>query len=187
MATQDTLLEETEEAMMNSLEAGEHDFAGFRTGKASPALVEGLMIDYYGTQTRLRDIAGITAPEPRLLVIQPWDKNALGSIEKAIQASELGISPVSDGRVIRLPIPELSEERRRDLVKQVHKRAEEIRVAVRTHRRDANEAAKKARKSSSITEDQMHDLLAEIQELTDEYTKQVDELTTKKEEELLQI
>ncbi|MBT3375745.1 MAG: ribosome recycling factor [Lentisphaerae bacterium] len=187
MADIELLLEETDERMGNAVEAMTRDFGGFRTGKASPALVEGLMVDYYGTQTRLRDIAGITTPEPRLLVIQPWDQSAIRGIEKAIQASELGISPVSDGRIIRLPIPELSEERRKDFVKLVHKRAEEARIEVRNFRRDANEETKKAQKASKITEDDQKDLLKDVQELTDDYVKQINELMDEKETELMQV
>lgn len=183
----ESLFEETDERMTNAAKAMQRDFAGFRTGKASPALVDGLMVDYYGTQTRLRDIAGITTPEPRLLVIQPWDQSAIRSIEKAIQSSELGISPVSDGRVIRLPIPELSEERRRDFVKLVNKRAEEARIEVRNFRRDANEAIKKAEKASKITKDDQTDMLKDIQELTDDYVEQINKLMEKKETELMQV
>ena len=172
---------------MAAVEALEKDLAGYRTGKASPALVESIMVDYYGAQTRLREIAGITAPEPRLLVIQPWDQNALGSIEKALQASSLGITPKNDGRVLRLPIPELSEERRRELSRQVKKRAEEAKVSIRNHRRDANEAAKKFQKDSQLTKDDLHEMLEEVQNLTTEYCQQVDELTKKKEEELMSL
>ena len=145
------------------------------------------MVEYYGAQTRLRDIASITAPEPRLLVIQPWDQSAVKSIEKAILASSLGISPVTDGRVIRLPIPELSEERRKDLSKLVHKRAEEARVEIRALRRDANEMAKKAQKSAKLTEDDLEAMTKDIQELTDASIKQVDDLLKKKDAELMQV
>ena len=187
MASPETLIEELEEQFMASQEALERDFTAYRTGKASPALVEGIMVDYYGTQTRLRDIAGITTPEPRLLVIQPWDQNALANIEKAIQASDIGISPVSDGRILRLPIPELSEERRQELTRQVHKRAEEAKVAIRNHRRTANDECKKMKKASTITEDDLHDMQEEIQKLTDNYTGEVDRLATEKEEELMSV
>ncbi len=183
----DTLLDDTEERMMNAVEAMQRDFAGIRTGKASPALVEGIQVEYYGSKVRLRDIAGITAPEPRLLVIQPWDQNAVRSIEKAIQASDLGISPVSDGRVIRLPIPELSEERRRDLVKLVRQRAEQGRVEVRNARREANDAAKKAEKNGEITEDDLAKMLKDIQKLTDQYIEEIDNTLKTKEDELLQV
>jgi len=144
-------------------------------------------VDYYGTMTRLKDIAAITAPEPRLLVIQPWDQSAIKSIEKAILGSSLGISPMSDGRVVRLPIPELSEERRRDLVKMVNKRAEESRVEIRSVRRDANEAVKKAQKDSQITQDDQARLTKEIQKLTDDRIKDVDAMLKSKEAELMQV
>jgi ribosome recycling factor len=187
MATVETLIEDTEEKMMGAIEALERDFNAYRTGTASPSLVDGLMVDYYGTQTRLRDIAGITTPEPRLLVIQPWDQNAIKAIEKAIQTSEIGISPQNDGRVIRLPIPELTEERRKDLGKQIKKRAEDAKVAVRNLRRDGNEAVKKYRKSSDITEDDQAQMLKQIQDLTNSYSKDVDDLTGKKEKDIMSI
>ena len=187
MASIDALATDTETKMMDAIEALENDFAAFRTGKASPGLVENLMVDYYGTATRLRDIAGITTPEIRLIVIQPWDQNALTEIEKAIISSSLGISPVNDGRVIRLPIPELSEERRKELTKRVKKRSEDAKVEIRNHRRDANELVKKSQKTSEITEDDEKDMLEEIQKLTDDYIKQIDSLTENKESELMQV
>lgn len=187
MANIDTVLEDAEERMDAAMEAMKHDFQAVRTGKASPALVEGLMIEYYGTQTRLRDIASITTPEPRLLVIQPWDQSAVKSIEKSIQSSDIGISPVSDGRVIRLPIPELSEERRKELSRLVHKRAEEARVEIRNIRRDANDVAKTAEKASEITEDDLTVLSKDIQELTDSYIEQIDKVMEEKDAELLQV
>ena len=183
----DNVTETSMEKMDDALEALKKDFVAIRTGKASPALVEGLMIDYYGTSTRLRDISSITAPEPRLLVIQPWDRSAIKNVEKAIQASDIGISPVSDGRVIRLPIPELSEERRKDMAKRVHARAEESRVEVRNARRDTIDFARKAEKASDITEDDLRDTSAEIQELTDQYITDIDKLMAAKEEELMQV
>ena len=122
MPTPENIIPETKKLMEKAITSMNHDFASVRTGKAAPGLVEGIMVEYYGTQTRMKDLAGITAPEPRLLVIQPWDQNAVKAIEKAIRASDLGISPVSDGRVIRLPIPELSEERRKDMTKLVNPR-----------------------------------------------------------------
>lgn len=183
----DDIIEEVEEKMMEALDAMERDFSGFRTGKASPALVETLMIDYYGTSVRLRDISGISTPEPRLIVIQPWDQNALKPIEKAIIASSLGISPINDGRVIRLPIPELTEERRRDLTREVKRRAEEARVEVRNHRRNGNEASKKAKNKNEITEDMLHDFLDRCQKLTDEYIEKINELAAAKEAEIMQV
>ena len=168
----DDLAESTEERMMGALDAFEQALAGFRTGKASPALVEGIMVEYYGAQTRLRELANISTPEPRMLVVQPFDPTSIGSIEKAIIAANIGISPVSDGRVVRLPVPELSEERRRDLAKQVSKRAEEARVQIRGIRRESNDFAKKAEKASDITQDDLKELQEEVQELTNNYTKQ---------------
>lgn len=187
MANIDTILEDADERMSKAVEAMKRDFMAIRTGKASPALVEGLTIDYYGTQTRLRDIASITTPEPRLLVIQPWDQSAVKNIEKSIQGSDLGISPISDGRVIRLPIPELSEERRKDLSKLVHKRAEEARVEIRNIRRDANDVIKQAEKASEITEDDMKDLIKDVQELTDTHITDIDKVMEEKDAELLQV
>jgi len=187
MAGMPNVLDEVEEHMMATLESMERDFAQFRTGKASTALVENIMVDYYGTQTRLRDIAGLTTPEPRLLVIQPWDHNAMSAIEKAILMSGIGISPMNDGRVIRLPIPELTEERRLSLTKQVHRRLEEAKIALRNLRRDANERVKKAQKASDLTEDEARELLEKIQKLTDDYSAQSDDAAKKKEAELMQL
>ena len=187
MANTDTLVDDTQEQMDGAVEAMKRAFLAIRTGKASPALVESLTVDYYGTQTRLKEIASITTPEPRLLVIQPWDQNAVRNIEKAIQASDLGISPVSDGRVIRLPIPELSEERRKELSRLVHNRAEEARVEVRNVRRDANEVSKKAQKASEITVDDLANFSKDIQELTDGYVEEIRTLMEAKDAELLEV
>jgi ribosome recycling factor len=185
MYTFDSLLEELELEMMESLQSCEHDLAALRTGKASPTMVENIMVDYYGAMTRLREIAGITVPEPRMLVIQPWDQNAVQPIEKAIMASNLGIRPLSDGRILRLPIPELSEERRRDLIKQVHRRSEEAKVALRTHRREANEVARKGQKAVHMPEDELKLLLEKIQGMTDLYSGKVDDALQRKEKELM--
>ena len=146
------LLDNMEESMMNAEDAMKTDIAAIRTGKASTALVEGLMVEYYGTNTRLRDIAGLSTPDARTVAIQPWDQSAVQAIEKAIINSNIGISPVSDGKIVRLPIPPLSEDRRAALAKQVKARSEEARVAVRNARRDANEAAKKAQKDGLLAE-----------------------------------
>ncbi|MBN1865410.1 MAG: ribosome recycling factor [Victivallales bacterium] len=181
------LMDYTEEHMMKAVEVMQSDFSSIRTGKASPALVENLTIDYYGTQTKLKELAGITTPEARLLVIQPWDPSSVGVIEKAILASNVGISPVSDGKILRLPIPELSEERRAHLAKQVKGRAEEARVAIRNIRRESNDVAKKAQKASEITEDDLKIMLDDIQKLTDDYIKEVDESLKKKEDELMSL
>lgn len=186
-ANVDTLIDDTRKRMNEAFQAMVNDFDAVRTGKASPALVENLQIDYYGTKTKLRDIAGITAPEPRMLVIQPWDPTAISAIEKAIQTSNIGISPVNDGRVVRLPIPELSEERRQELAKLIKERAEEARVEIRNIRRDANSAAKKAEKKSEITEDDLSQMTEKIQELTDSFIGKVDERMDAKSEELMQV
>lgn len=181
------IVDDLEERMMKTVESMEHDFSGYRTGKASPAMVENLNVEYYGTSTRLKELAGITTPEARLLVIQPWDPTSVTAIERAIIASSLGISPVSDGRVIRLPIPELSQERRQLLSRQARARAEEARVAVRNVRREGNESAKKTQKDSVITEDELKKMLEDIQRLTDDYIKQVDSILDKKERELMTV
>lgn len=181
------IMETTQTAMNNTVDALKRRFDSVRTGKASPALVEGVMVDYYGSQTRLKDIAAISAPEPRLLKIQPWDINAVNAIQKAIQASGLGITPVTDGKVIRLPIPELSEERRNDMTKQVKKFAEESRVEIRNARRDANEAIKEAKKKSEITEDEQKSQIDQIQKLTDKMIEKVDAILAEKQAELMAV
>ena len=187
MPTAAEIMETTQTAMNNTVDALKRRFDSVRTGKASPALVEGVMVDYYGSQTRLKDIAAISAPEPRLLTIQPWDINAVNAIQKAIQASGLGITPVTDGKVIRLPIPELSEERRNDMTKQVKKFAEESRVEIRNARRDANEAIKEAKKKSEITEDEQKSQIDQIQKLTDKMIEKVDAILAEKQAELMAV
>ena len=181
------LLDNMEESMMNAEDAMKTDIAAIRTGKASTALVEGLMVEYYGTNTRLRDIAGLSTPDARTVAIQPWDQSAVQAIEKAIINSNIGISPVSDGKIVRLPIPPLSEDRRIALAKQVKARTEEARVAVRNARRDANEAAKKAQKASEITEDELKNVLDKIQKMTDSYIANIDKLAEEKEKELMKV
>ena len=183
----DTIMDDSKATMQQAIDIMQKDFAGVRTGKASPALVDGLMVEYYGGQNRLKDIAAVTAPEPRLLVIQPWDQNAIKSIEKAIMASDLGISPVSDGRVIRLPIPELSEERRTEMTKLVRRRAEDARVEIRNARRDANDLIKKAQKNSEISEDVMKSLTDQVQKLTDKKVEEVNKILEAKEAELMTV
>lgn len=187
MPTAAEIMETTQTAMNNTVDALKRRFDSVRTGKASPALVEGVMVDYYGSQTRLKDIAAISAPEPRLLKIQPWDINAVNAIQKTIQASGLGITPVTDGKVIRLPIPELSEERRNDMTKQVKKFAEESRVEIRNARRDANEAIKEAKKKSEITEDEQKSQIDQIQKLTDKMIEKVDAILAEKQAELMAV
>ncbi len=185
--TVDTVLEVLTERMDNSMAALKRDLAGIRTGKASPAMVESIMVEYYGTNTRLKDIANISCPEPRLIQIQPWDKTAVKGIEKAIINSDLGITPMNDGHLIRLPIPELSEERRKQMAKLVGKRAEDGKVEIRNSRRDANDFIKKAQKNSEITEDDKTELLNDVQEMTDDYIKQISDAQATKEKDLMTI
>lgn len=183
----ESLMEELEEKMMMAEDAMKKDFLAIRTGKASPALVENITIEYYGANARIKDIAGITTPDSRTIAIQPWDQSAVKSIEKAIINSQLGISPVSDGKIVRLPIPPLSEDRRLQLAKQVKARAEEAKVSIRNARRDGNDAAKKAQKASEITEDDLKKVTEKIQKLTDDYIKMVDDVSAEKEKELMAI
>ena len=185
--TVDTLLDTLEENMMKTEDSLVTAFAAIRTGKASPALVENITFEYYGTQTRIRDAAGITAPEPRLLVIQPWDVSAVKGIEKALLSSNIGITPMSDGKTLKLPIPELSKDRRVALAKQAKAGAEEAKVALRNIRRDGNDAVKKFEKDGEITEDERKKMLDDIQKLTDSYIAKVDAMLAEKEKELMTV
>jgi ribosome recycling factor len=187
MESLDEVLLDGEEKMEKSVTHLQQELSGLRTGKASPALVENIGVDYYGTSTRLREIAGIATPEPRLIVINPYDPSSFQAIEKAIMAANIGLNPISDGRVIRIPIPELSEERRRDLSKVARRMSEEAKVAVRNVRRDANEAIKGLQKGSKITEDERDEGLEEIQKLTDAYTKKIEDLTAAKEKDIMAV
>lgn len=187
MSAMTELPDRMEEQVMKAIDAMNTDFATVRTGKASGALVENIQVEYYGTQTRLRDMAGISTPDARTICIQPWDKTALRNIEKAIIDSNIGISPVNDGKVIRLPVPPLSEERRVQLVKQIKARAEEGKVAIRNSRREVNELAKKAQKGAEITEDDLKNLLEKIQKITDDGIKEVDAVAAAKEQDLMTV
>lgn len=164
-----------------------HELGGLRTGKASPSLVENITVEYYGTATRLRDIANISTPEPRLLVVSPFDPSSLGAIEKGISAANIGITPINDGRLIRVPIPELSEERRKDLVKVAGRATEEQRIATRNVRRDANEQLKGLQKNGKITEDDRDQSLEEVQKLTDAHIKKMDDMLAAKEKEVMAV
>jgi len=181
------VLAELRDRMQKSIEVLQDDLLSIRTGRASPALVEKLQVEYYGTLTPLNQVASIAAPEPRLLVIRPWDPAALSDIERAILKSDLGLTPMNDGKLIRLNIPRLTEERRRELVKVVSRRVEEGRVAVRNLRRDALQDLKDFEKEKMISEDDFFRGKDEIQELTDEFIKKIDEIGQRKEEELLEI
>lgn len=184
-------LEETlftaEEGMEKSLSYMSHEFATIRTGKASPSLVESLDVEAYGTAMKLKQLALITAPEPRLLLIQPFDAGTVRDIERAINESRIGIAPAVDGKLIRLPIPELSEERRKELTRTVKQIAEESRVRIRSCRREAMETAKKLQKEGVLTEDDLRSAETEIQKLTDRFTEQVDKQVGSKEAELMKI
>jgi len=186
MALDDILLE-AEEKMIKSTEVIQTEFAGVRTGKASPDLVTNLMVESYGTHMRLKELAAVTTPDSRLIQIQPWDVGNVEAIRKALEESKLGISPQIDGKIIRLPIPPLSEERRQDLVKTVRKMAEEGRVSIRANRRHAIDELKKIQKSGEITEDQLADAEKEVQKLTDQYVGEIEKAVTSKEAELMKV
>lgn len=187
MDSLDDVLLVTEDRMTKCNDHMRAQFSGLRTGKASPSLVENISVPYYGTPTRLREIAGISTPEPRLIVINSYDPNALKDIEKAILAANVGVTPVSDGKVIRIPIPELSQERRAEITKVAKRMAEETRVAVRNVRRDMNEAIKALQKDGKITEDGRDLGLKAIQKSTDEYIKKIDDVLAAKEKEVMVV
>ncbi|MBQ1704266.1 MAG: ribosome recycling factor [Clostridia bacterium] len=173
--------------MEKSIEVMKQDFNTIRAGRANAAVLDRITVDYYGVPTPIQQIASISTPEPRMLAIQPWDASALKLIEKAIQSSDLGINPTNDGKLIRLVFPQLTEERRRDLTKEMKKMAEDTKVAIRNIRRDAIDTFKKEQKASEITEDDLKLLEKEMQELTDKYCKVVDGEAVAKEQELLEI
>ncbi|MEO0231867.1 MAG: ribosome recycling factor [candidate division WOR-3 bacterium] len=178
------VLNETKERMEKTLKNLKTEFSRIRTGKASPAILETIKVDYYGMPTPLIQIAGISVPEPRLLVIQPWDKNAIGEIEKAILKSGLGLTPKIEGNVLKIPIPPLSMERRKELIKLVRKLAEDSKVAIRNIRRDANEKLKAKKDNKEISEDDLIRYQKKVQEITDDYIKKIEEVLKKKEEEI---
>jgi len=181
------LLDEHEEKMKKTLEDLRESMSSVRTGKASPSLLNNIRVDYYGSQVPISGAAGISVPEPRMIVIQPWDKSMLAVIEKEIMKSDLGITPTNDGTVIRLAIPELTEERRKDMAKLIRKYGEEHKVAVRNIRRDANDHLKKMLKNHDISEDNEHDALLDVQEVTDKYIKLIDEALDRKEVEIMEV
>ena len=182
-----SLHKETKEKMDMAIEAISHEFGSIRTGRASASILDGIKVDYYNTLTPLNQMATISVPEPRLIVIQPWDPSALANMEKAILKSDLGLNPSNDGKVIRLAIPMLTEERRKQLVKVVKNMAEESRISIRNARRDGNEKLKKMEKDKEITEDDYHNGLKEIQTLTDDFIAKVDELLSRKEKEIMEV
>ena len=176
-----------QDRMVKAIEALKRDLATVRTGRANPALVDNVRVDYYGTPTPLKQLASVTVPEARLLTIQPWDKGSLPAIEKAIQKSDLGLNPSSDGNVIRLAIPPLTEERRKELVKVVHKKIEEGRVEIRNIRRDAHEMLRDFKKEKDISEDQEFSAQEDLQKVTDRFIADADKIGQEKEAELLEV
>jgi ribosome recycling factor len=185
--TAEEILFEAEMAMEKSVDYMVHEFAAVRTGKASPALVENVDVQAYGSTMKLKQLALITTPESRLLVVQPFDAATVQDIERALKESKIGIMPAVDGKIIRLPIPELSEERRKDLVRSLSKMAEEARVRVRGNRRTALDEAKKLKTAGELSEDGLHDLEQEVQKLTDRFVKSVDDHLARKEAEIMKV
>jgi ribosome recycling factor len=185
--TLDDFLLEAEDKMSKTEQVVVNEFAGVRTGKASPALVENILVEVYGAQMRVRELAGITTPEPRTLAIQPWDANSLHAVEKAILKSNIGLTPSIQGKVIRIFFPELSEERRQEFVKIIRKMAEDGRVAIRHVRRDAMDQVKKHAHDSGITEDEVKHAEKELQKLTDDYIAKIDQHLVLKEKEIMTV
>ena len=182
----DARLQQYDEKMTKAIEFLESDYAGIRAGRANPHVLDKIRVDYYGTPTPIQQIGNVTVPEARIIQIAPWEKNMIREIEKAIMTSDLGINPSNDGSVIRLVFPELTEERRKDLAKEVKKKAEDAKVAVRNIRRDGNDAFKKLGKTE-ISEDEIKQLETELQKLTDNYVKDIDELMDKKTKEIMTV
>jgi len=181
------IFEDLNERMGKSIESLKREYSRLRTGRASVSLLDGIRVSYYDTPTPLNQMASLAVPEPRLILIQPWDKTAIGDIEKAILKSELGLTPMNDGKVIRIAIPPLTEERRKELVKVARKMAEDNKVAIRNIRRDANDMLKDLKTEKEITEDDLYRSQDEVQKITDDFISQVDELCTVKEKEILEI
>ena len=181
------LYAQTEKRMKDHIEHLRHSLAIIRTGRASLSILDNLQVDYYGQQTPINQVATLSIPDPTLIVAQPWDPSALGAIEKAILKSDLGLNPSNDGKVVRIPIPALTEERRKDLARKVHQTAEEARTHIRLARRDANEQSKKLEKEKKISQDDEKRSLDHIQKMTDQHIKLIDDLAKKKEKEILEI
>lgn len=181
------LFSQYEDKMKKAIESLRKDLATLRAGRATPALLEKVMVDYYGTPTPVNQVANVSVPEPRVIVIQPWEKTMVAPIEKAIMKSDLGMNPNSDGAIIRLNLPQLTQERRQELVKQVHKKSEDSRVVVRNLRRDANDAVKKLEKDKLVSEDEAKKAQDDVQKLTDKYIKEVDSVMAAKEKEIMEV
>lgn len=181
------MISETDGRMKKTIEHLTQDLATLRAGRANPAMVDRLMVSYYGQATPLNQLANITVPEPRLLVIQPWDKSSIPEIEKAVMKSDLGINPSNDGNVIRLAIPQLTEERRKEIVKVVKKRGEEAKVAIRNIRREQNDFMKAAEKDKVVSEDESKKGIEEVQKITDKYIKDIDTIMAAKEKDIMEV
>lgn len=181
------IVKDTENKMKKAIEITQQELALIRTGRASTALVEKIKVEYYGTLTSLKEIANITVPESDLIVIQPWDKNLVGEVEKAIWKADIGLTPNNDGTVIRLPIPPLSEERRKEMVKVAKKEIESGKISIRNIRRESNDQVKKLEKNGDISEDLSKDIFKKVQELTDSYIKDLDEICKSKEIEIMKV
>ena len=173
--------------MKKAIEVLRREYGTLRAGRATPSLLDKITVDYYGTPTPVNQVANISVPEPRTIIIQPWEKNMISPIEKAIMKSDLGLTPNSDGSVIRLSIPQLTQQRRLELVKVVHKKAEEARVAIRNLRRDANDGIKKVEKDKTISEDEAKKAQDDMQKMTDKYIKEVDTIMNAKEKEIMEV
>ncbi len=180
-------LQKARQRMEGAIEALRREFAGVRTGKASPALLDSVKVEAYGSTMPINQVGTVSAPEPRMLVVQPWDKSLIKAIEKGLRESDLGLNPSNDGQVIRIPIPALTEERRKEYVKMVHKLTEEARVAVRNVRRDANDEIKHRQKDEGLSEDDIRREQGEVQKLTDQYIAKIDELMKHKEAEIMEV
>ncbi|HUG63782.1 MAG TPA: ribosome recycling factor [Gaiellaceae bacterium] len=187
MAAIEDFLADAKRRMDKSIEATHHEFNSIRTGRASPALLDRITIDYYGTPTPLKSLASISAPEPRLLVVQPFDPGAIKNIERAVQESDLGLTPSNDGKVVRLPIPSLTEERRKDLVKVVRRVAEDGKVAIRNVRRDVMQHLKELVVNGDVGDDEERRAETQVQKITDEHTKSIDDLLKVKEAEIMEV
>ncbi len=185
------MIEETkthaEEQMVKAMSALKHEFVRVRTGRASTGILDHIMVDFYGTSTRLNQMATLSVPESRVIAIQPWDVSSLKAVEKAILTSDLGLTPSSDGKIIRITIPELTEERRKEIVKVIRNMTEECRVSIRHARKEGNDELKKLEKAKEITEDGYHKALDEIQKMTDKYVKEADQIFHKKEEDVMKV
>jgi len=173
--------------MERAVDALKRELAGLRTGRASLAIFDGIMVDYYGVSTPINQVATMSIPESRLVTIQPWDPKMISEIEKSIQKSDLGLNPSNDGKIIRIAIPQLTEERRKQIIKQVHKRVEEAKISIRNTRRDGNDEIKRLEKEEHISKDETKRALEEIQKLTDSFIKRVDEIMSHKEAELMEV